>query len=554
MKNIFGKVLTLGLVLVLGSSCIKETFPMSDTATTAQLASSSSALSAMVSAIPAQMATGYLVYGQQEWEFDMAWAGIMIILDSVTGEIVDNGNTGYDWYSYWSAPSYGLAEDYSTSYVPWRTMYMFVKSANDVISAIDPENANDEQKNMLAQALAYRALFYMTLADMYEYKAPTDANVKPEYKPENDIVGLTVPIVSDKTTQDEAKANPRAKIEDIYKFIMDDLDAAEQYVDASIKGGQLLPNLPVIYGLKARAYLKLGSDGDATAFAKAAEYADKAITEHGGTPLTQAQWESATTGFNDFAANSNSWMWYISYSTETIGNLNTFVAHMSSEEVWTAYGCAVGRGISKKVYDNIPDTDWRKHSWIDPAGYTYYNYPRNRDFFTAPSGYGSNRVLSAYANIKFRPAQGNYSTYKVGGASQVPLMRIEEMYLIKAEALALGGDIPGGKAVLNSLIQTRDASYDCTSVVDGMFQAEVYRQKRIELWGEGLIFHDAKRLGAGQHNGYTGTNAEADFRINCDGVCPHWNFTIPRREIDGNPVLEGWNNPDPTEALDPWEE
>lgn len=554
MKNIFGKIAIFGLVLVLGSSCIKETFPMSDTATKEQLATSSSALTAMVKAIPAQMATGYLVYGQQEWEFDMAWPGLMIILDSVTGEIIDNGDSGYDWYSYWSCPAYGLAAEYATSYVPWRTMFMFIKSANDVIGAVDVENANDEQLNYLAQALAYRALFYMTFADMYEYKAPTDPAVSASYKPENDILGLTVPLVTDATTQEDAKNNPRVPVKDMYEFIINDLDNAEKYVDTEATGGSLLPNLAVIYGLKARAYLKMGSDGVAGAYDKAAEYADKAITAHAGSPLTQAQWEAPATGFNSFAANSNSWMWYISYSAETIGNLNTFVAHMSGEECWTAYGCATGRGISKSVYESIPDTDWRKHSWIDPKGYSYYDYPRNRDFFSAPSGYGSNRKLNPYTSIKFRPGEGNYSVYKTGGATDVPLMRVEEMYLIKAEALALAGDVPGGKAVLNSLIQTRDSAYDCTSVPDNFFQNEVYFQKRIELWGEGLIFHDAKRIGAGMKNGYPGTNAEADFRINCTGVCPAWNFTIPQREVNGNPAIDGYNNPDPSEALEAWEE
>ena len=55
-------------------------------------------------------------------------------------------------------------------------------------------------------------------------------------------------------------------------------------------------------------------------------------------------------------------------------------------------------------------------------------------------------------------------------------------------------------------------------------------------------------------NGYPGTNAEADFRINCTGVCPAWNFTIPQREVNGNPAIDGYNNPDPSEALEAWEE
>ena len=67
MKKIFVNILVISLTVVFGSSCIKETFPMSDTATKEQLASSSSALAAMVGAIPAQMVTGYLVYGRPIW-------------------------------------------------------------------------------------------------------------------------------------------------------------------------------------------------------------------------------------------------------------------------------------------------------------------------------------------------------------------------------------------------------------------------------------------------------------------------------------------------------
>lgn len=550
MKKIIVNLLVFSLAAVLGSSCIKETFPMSDTATKEQLASSSSALSAMVGAIPAQMATGYLVYGTQTYETDMAWPGIMIALDSVTGIIVDTGDSGYDWYGSYSNPTYGLGETSYESYIPWRTMYIFIKGANDVIGAVNEETADDDQLNILAQALTYRALFYYTLANMYEYKAPTDPSVAASYKPEKDIAGLTVPLVTEATTQEEAKSNPRVPVDEMFDFIIADLDKAEKYINDT-KGGTLLPNLGVVYGLKARAYLKMGSLGVAGAYAKAAEYADKAILQQAGSPLTQAQWESATTGFNNFAANSNSWMWYLQYSTETIGNLNTFVAHMSGEETWTAYGCAVGRGISKEIYDAIPDSDFRKHSWIDPAKYAYYDYPRNRDFFTHKS---SNRILKPYANIKFRPAQGDYATYKVGGASEVPLMRVEEMYFIKAEATALDGHVAEGKQILNAIMQTRDPNYDCSGVPDSFFQAELYNQKLIEFWGEGIIFPDAKRIGAGMHNGYPGTNVPGDFRLNCTGVCPAWNFVIPKTEINGNPALDGYNNPDPTEALEPWEE
>lgn len=542
MKNISKIVLIIAGMLLLATGCIKETFPTS-VATTEQIGASTSALEATVRAMPAQLVQGYLVYGQQEWEFDMAYPGLMIALDSAAGEIIDSGNTGYDWYSYWSSNDYGLGETTSRSYVPWRTLYMFVKNANDVIGAVDPSQASPAQLEFLAQALVYRAFAYLAMVQIYEYKPATDPNVKATYVPEGDITGLAVPIVTEKTTGEEAKNNPRATVQQVYDLIFSDLGAAQSYLAESKSTNRLFPTLPVVYGLMAKAHLAR------LEYADAATYARKAIDAFGGSPLTQAQWEDPINGFNNYAANSNSWMWYIAYSAETMGNLCNFVAHMSAEETWTAYGWAVGRGINKNVYDLIPDTDFRKHSWIDPLGNEYYKYKTNRDVFDEESG----KALKPYTSLKFRPANGDYATYKVGGASHVPLMRLEEMMLIEAEGLAMSGHPGEAVTALEGLIQTRDPQYTCKYSTPENIQKEIYFQKRVEFWGEGIIFFDAKRLGAGVHNGYVGTNVQGGYRFNCEGVAPWWNWVIPQSEINGNPALKGFNNPNPSQAVKEWE-
>jgi len=364
-----------------------------------------------------------------------------------------------------------------------------------------------------------------------------------KYVPDDpSVANLTVPIVTEATTQEEAKNNPRATVADTYELIFSDLDEAEKYLAEETTTG-ILPSLPVVYGLKARAYLALGE------YASAAEYADKAITAKGGKPLSQTQWEDPATGFNNYSANSNSWMWYLAYSAETMGNLCNFVAHMSSEETWTSYGWKVARGINRRLYESIPDTDFRKHSWIDPDGEKYYAYKTNRTIFSG------SKALPAYTSLKFRPAQGDCDTYKVGGASEVPMMRLEEMYLIKAEGLAMSGHESEAQTVLETLIKTRDPEYSAASFASAAeLQAEIFRQKRVELWGEGLIFYDAKRLGAGITNGYSGTNVPEGYRFNCTGVAPWWNFVIPQSEINGNPAIDGHNNPDPSTTVKEWTE
>lgn len=554
-KNIF---LAISSVALLSTACIKETFPTSG-ATTEQLGASASALEAVVNASPSQWTQGYLVYGEQDAEFDFSYPAMMIITDSAAGDIVDSGNTGYDWFSYWSSNAYSLGPTSPTSYVPWRTYYILVKAANDVIAAVNPETATAVQLQYLGKALCYRAFAYLNMVRMYEYVAPTDPAVKGTYAPEGDITGLAVPIVTEKTSSEEGKKNPRASVEKVYELIFSDLDAAEKYLEGSDNTASIFPSYAVACGIKAKAYLERGSAGVEGAFAKAAEYADKALTAFGGSPLTQAQWENPQTGFNNAAANKNSWMWYLQYDAENMGNLCNFVAHMSCEQAWTAYGWAVGRGVPKSLYNEIPDSDFRKHSWIDPKGDDYYEYQfcRPRGDKTYDPYKGSKAIGGgqyAYAGIKFRPASGDYATYNVGGASQVPVMRMEEMILIKAEALAMSGKLSEGKAVLEGLIQTRDPEYVCTAANEALFQLEVFKQKRIEFWGEGVIYYDAKRLKAGFRNGYNGTNAQEGYRYNCSGVAPWWNFVIPQSELNGNPVLKGFNNPDPSNTVEEWTE
>ena len=81
---------------------------------------------------------------------------------------------------------------------------------------------------------------------------------------------------------------------------------------------------------------------------------------------------------------------------------------------------------------------------------------------------------------------------------------------------------------------------------------EIMFQKRVELWGEGIVFYDFKRLDMGIQNGYTGTNVPSDSRVNVSGRAPWWNFCIPESEVIQNLALEGKNNPNPDGLIKLW--
>lgn len=530
MKKIFRIFSILAMSTFALSSCIEETFPESSSATSEQIGASASALEASLNGIPASMAQGYFVYESQVHETDMGYPQFMIAQTEMLGDMYPLGaNSGYDWYRNYNTFSGNVGETSYFAYLPWFTLYKFIKATNDVIAAVDitDESLTSAIKGNAGIAYACRAFYYYLLTVFYE---PVD-NI---YTDCSKVLGLTVPFVTEETTDEIAKNNPRATHDEMIAFILSDLDKAEQCLTDFTPSSKLFPNLAVVYGIKAKVYLW---DED---YANAATYARKAIDASGASPVTEAQWNDLNTGFN--TANQ-AWMWYIHYSAETMGNLCNFIGWMSGEADW-GYSSLTCPAIDRSLYDKIADNDFRKYSFLDPAKYDYYNYrtSRSKDWIEdAP----------AHLALKFRCLNANWQDYSVGAAVDVPVMRVEEMYLIEAEAVGMSQGVGAGVAKLNSFMQTyRQPDYNFTASDERSFQLEVLTQMRIEFWGEGNAFPSAKRIKPGIMQNYEGTNApEEIFKINCEGIKPNWNFVIPISEVEANTALVDNNNPNPTAVV-----
>ena len=78
----------------------------------------------------------------------------------------------------------------------------------------------------------------------------------------------------------------------------------------------------------------------------------------------------------------------------------------------------------------------------------------------------------------------------------------------------------------------------------------VLLQKRIELWGEGLLYFDYKRLKIAVVRTYTGTNFLESHRLNSKYgfVAPWMDCYIPEYEKSSNPAVV--LNPDPTSVVE----
>lgn len=529
--NIFKYALMMASMTVAFSSCIDETFPEGGTATADQVGASSAALEGSVNGMSSKLTQGYLVYGGQTHETDMAYPMFMIASGEIMGDMYPGANSGYDWYCDYNTLDRNLGSNSYYAYLPWFTCYQFIKGANDIIGSIDVETANETQKQFLGIALANRAFDYWLLTTLFE-------PVANKYTDCSKVLGLTVCIVDENTDGEASKNNPRVSHDEITKFMLNDLDRAEEYLANYKAKDHLQPDLAVVYGLKARVYMW---DED---YANAYKYADLAIQtaeKNGAKMMTESEWTDPKSGFTTACSG---WMWYSSYAAEMMGNLCNFVGWMSSEANW-GYSQFTSPSIDKSLYDKITGTDFRKNVFLHPDKYDYYNYKTSRD-----ADFINN--APAYMSLKFRCKEGNVDDYAVGGAIDIPIMRLEEMYLLRAEAAGMTQGVEQGISLLTNWVrQYRDKEYVCPATDQRSMQLAVLDQERIELWGEFNAFPNAKRIKPGVMQNYEGTNAPEDiFKINCEGIKPIFNLCIPDYEMENNQgITKELNNPDPTQAV-----
>ena len=528
---------------VLLSSCIEETFPEGGNVTSGQISESPFAMEDIAASIPTILITNYLDMGDH---FDFGYPGIFGATDRMVGEVfpvsqnLPGGNQYYDRWQAWLYPDMGGLSATGWTDFFYLNYYQFIYSANEVISIASQSESGGVA---LGIAKAFRAMCYLDMARMYD-PLPAKAPDRPAYESELEAVkGLTVPIVREGATLEQLENNPRATREEMFNFILSDLTDAESLLADYQPASKNMPSQAVVYGLLARTYLWLGGfeetyEGFVTgteAYKKAAEYARKAINASGCTILTESQWLDPKTGFNTV---NNAWMWAMIQTTDTVlNNLLSWAAHMSLEAVY-GYGYGAQPGISIFSYERISDTDFRKKSYVTAdrsyAAAQPYMSLTEEEF----------KTVAPYASFKFHTAGGEKSNFTIANVVDIPLMRVEEMYLIEAEATA-HYDEATARTLLTSFMAHRDPNYRIPAATTDLVE-EIIFQKRIEFWGEGIIYYDMKRLNMSMHNADTGTNAPSGAIISTDGRAPWWNCVIPLGAVQQNIALTNMNNPDPT--------
>lgn len=534
MKTIYKKIAAVALAMPLMlTSCIEETFPTSGV-TTGQVGENSQGVEAIIKGMPAYMKK-YHTWNTNAYNF--GYPSIFMKMNVQTQDVIQNP-TGYDWFSFWAEVALVVNSGYVLSQDNWYYMNFMVRSTADVFNAIGTPK-NDEEVAALAQAHIFRASTYLDMARIYEFLP--NADISGVNEAGNDVTGLTVPVTTPEMSDEEIANNPRKPHADMVKFLIDDLQAAvDLYGQTSATAAdKTFPSLAVAYGVMARVYMWDEN------YTKAAEYAKLAYQTAGAQPLTQAQWLSTTQGFND--SSFSSWMWAIQMESndDPVASSDNWMS-FATPETTVGYGGQYGAYylIDKSLYDQISNADFRKLTFKAPEGHPL----SGREAVLNTSKFAS---LEPYASVKFRPGKGNLSDRTTAFAVAIPLMRVEEMYFIEAEALAHSNPANGKAAIESFMKQYRYASYSCAATDKQGVIDEIFLQKRIEFWGEGIIFYDFKRLDKGVTRAYEGSNWPDTQRYNTVGR-PGWmNWPFVDYEGDFNLGVRGYLNPNVGEKFTP---
>jgi len=553
MKKIFLSIVSVALAMPMLTSCIEEIDPQTSYVTQKQASETPGFFESSVASLISNLNGQFTYAGSDHHPYDFGYPSFFLQRDALGQDMVTAGTN--NWYSTWYEASYALGPTYARCQVPWTYYYKWIDNCNKAITLY--KEAPEGRETGAGIAYTLRAMFYQDIVRMYAAKPyALDPNAE------------TVPMVLDDSQI--MTENPRATFTAAYAQILADLDEAEKLLAGYKRANVYEPDVNVVYGLKARAYLEIQD------WANAEKYAKQAM--NGYSMMTQDEYLSRSHGFN---SPNSSWIFGLRFRdtdpniTDNDGDSSWGSIMILENGFECGYAANYGGPmlIDRHLYETIPATDFRKNVWIDfaiddmsesAAIEALGNYTDHAEQIIASAA--SAQIGVGGMELKFRPQAGKYWTKYDAWVVSVPLMRVEEMKLIEAEAAGMQ-DAGRGQQLLEAFAKTRDANYVYGTHQDAYgntststFQNEIWWQRRVELWGEGFATFDMKRLNKAIIRNYPNTNHLEGYKwnfVNQENGClyPKWmNLCIVQTETNYNYACTNNSTPDaPTTDSTPFE-
>lgn len=370
------------------------------------------------------------------------------------------GVLGHEWDFYYSsqyddAAAYDYDAAFPTSYIRgiWANNYSGIANANNLLAHIDEKPglfSTDNHDVIKGEALALRAFLHFDLLRCF--------GVSFAVNPEQPSIPYSTAL--------SYRVFPQLTVREVAAAVLADLQAAEallrqsdpivteREITESVDNGYLLNrqlhlNYYAVKALEARVYMWTGD------YAHALEAANEVI---GSEQFPWATVANLQAGYDRCLA------------SEHLFALNDLTMKADIADRYfddgSQYSFAVTRDRLLDYFDNATQ-DYR---------YTFL-------FKSGTATHANNRYSMKYDD----PAgTGTYYKYKL------PLMRISEMVLIRAEVLYRQGNSDAARAALNQLRIARNLPAIDELPTD--FELELIREYRREFLGEGQLFFLYKRL------------------------------------------------------------
>lgn len=393
----------------------------------------------------------------------------------------------------------------------WRMSYRLVFGANKIIDAVtDGQGAAYDQ--LKGENYFLRALAYFNMVRVYG---------RPYY--DNNATQLAVPL-SLSSMVDKDYQPKRNTVKEVYAQVISDLEKAAALMSQPRAGN---PNnyasKEAAWALLSRVYLYMGGTPSAPQNeynAKAVEYADKVI----GLPkYTLLQGTAYSTSFAVDSKTNKEYIFAFRHDDANGNKINEFL--IARDVFGNPYQGEYAASPDYMAILNQNPSDLRKN---------FITVETDKRITLADK---SRNSVNKFNYQQIAPPGGfDFSAHTRSGT---PYLRISEMYLNKAEALAKTGDNTNALIALN-LVRTRATAAAWTTAnlaTAGMtvFQA-VLNERRLELAWEGHSSYDNFRNGLAMKRNYTDYFYTSPLTILADDK--RVVYPLPPVEIQMNPNLE----------------
>lgn len=417
----------------------------------------------------------------------------------------------------------------------WAQSYAALARINRVIEyseKIQPTAVADieEKKKVLGEAYALRAYCHLRVLAYFTTNMKDDSA----------LAG----ILADKSYEYNDPKQQRSTNGQFYNLIFSDLDKSIASYNSmtSYTTTKTLANKFFAMGLKARAYAYRGD------YTNAEIWANNVISQSASPLATKAQYRAM------FFTDTDLTEVLFKLQRNPISNAQGYNLHNAWVSVRPNYAGSpfyeVGRALhnilnpsnlsAATLSTTVPDV--RANVIIAPSSVVDPNYMTSQDYRNSDV-----LVINKHGGVVTGSTTAATSTGNTFN-NDIKIMRVSEMYLIRAEARAAAGDYAGAATAVDFIRDARYGTNQPTPVYANATAAwsGILNERRIEFAFEGYRFLDLKRLailaGSGiDRNAADYSSSSANFPSANPSNLPmnsyKWALPIPQIETNANPVI-----------------